>query len=137
MVKSGEHTGANITLPSELGQLSDLTRLSLRDHNHTLTGDIPSEIGQLSRLAVLELGHSSLHGDLPMQLASLTSLRILDLARTDVAGTDWLVAGIISVARAVEMRSQGGRCIGNTDITRDAHCMAGTYLSNLSFPDLN
>ena len=87
VVKSGEHAGANITLPSALGQLSDLTRLSLRDHNHTLTGDIPSEIGQLSRLAVLELGPSSLHGDLPMQLASLTSLRILDLARTDVAGT--------------------------------------------------
>ena len=87
VVKSGKHAGANISLPSALGQLSGLTRLSLRDHNHTLTGEIPSEIGQLSRLAVLELDDSSLRGDLPMQLASLTSLRILNLARTDVAGT--------------------------------------------------
>ena len=87
VVKSGKHAGANISLPSALGQLSGLTRLSLRDHNHTLTGEIPSEIGQLSRLAVLELDDSSLRGELPMQLASLTSLRILNLARTDVAGT--------------------------------------------------
>ena len=87
VVKSGKHAGANISLPSALGQLSGLTRLSLRDRNHTLTGTIPSEIGQLSRLAVLELDDSSLRGDLPRQLASLTSLRILDLARTDVAGT--------------------------------------------------
>ena len=87
VVKSGEHAGANISLPSALGQLSDLTRLSLREHKHTLTGNIPSEIGQLSRLVVLELDDSSLRGDLPVQLASLTALRILDLAHTDVAGT--------------------------------------------------
>ena len=64
VVKSGEHAGANITLPSALGQLSGLTRLSLRDHNHTLSGDgVKDDVAWLEvtmdHAAIVRLGETA------------------------------------------------------------------------------
>ena len=57
------------TIPSELGQLTDVERLSL--NNNQLSGAIPSELGQLSNLVRLYLNENQLSGALPSELGQL------------------------------------------------------------------
>ena len=64
-------------LPSELGQLTALSRLALG--GPLLTGAIPPELGQLTNLEELTLAGSRLTGSVPPELRQLTKLRTLEL----------------------------------------------------------
>ena len=64
-------------LPSELGQLSQLQKLSLG--GPLLTGTIPPELGQLANLEELTLAGSQLTGTVPPELGQLAQLRKLEL----------------------------------------------------------
>ena len=66
-------TGA---VPAEIGQLTSLTRLDLRDNRLT---SLPAEIGQLTSLEQLYLYGNELTS-VPAEIGQLTSLRCLDLA---------------------------------------------------------
>ena len=64
-------------LPSELGQLTRLTRLALG--GPLLTGTIPPELGQLAQLERLTLVGSHLTGAVPPELGQLAQLWELEL----------------------------------------------------------
>ena len=73
------------TIPSELGQLSNLEYVFLG--NNQLSGTIPSELGQLSNLAGLSLGNNHLTGSIPSELGQLSKLEILYLYSNHLTGT--------------------------------------------------
>jgi hypothetical protein len=72
-------------VPSELGNLQSLKRLSL-DEN-ALTGQIPSELGNLQSLKFLDLDRNALTGQIPSQLGNLQSLETLRLDSNDLRGS--------------------------------------------------
>ena len=65
------------SIPSSLGDLTNLHRLSLR-HND-LSGQIPAQLGDLANLRVLDLGGNGLEGSIPPALGNLEDLLRLDL----------------------------------------------------------
>ena len=60
------------SLPTQIGNLTKLTHLSL--HTNNWDGTIPTEFGQLTKLQELVLHTTSLSGELPTELQSLTKL---------------------------------------------------------------
>ena len=75
----------NGTLPRELGQLSNLAQMNIR--NTSLHGSIPPELGQLSNLTHLQLGNNSLTGSIPPQLGNLSNLSHLLLSNNSLTGS--------------------------------------------------
>ena len=73
-------------IPSELGQLTSLTTLSL-DNNIFLSGSIPPELGNLVELTGLWLYSTSLSGSIPPELGNLVGLEILWLNQNELSGT--------------------------------------------------
>jgi Leucine-rich repeat (LRR) protein len=59
------------TIPSELGQLTDLSLLALA--NNYFTGTLPSELSNLRNIVTLALQGNNLNGTLP-QLSELTQV---------------------------------------------------------------
>ena len=60
------------SLPSELGQLSNLVYLDLQ--NNAITGELPSELGDLINLDYLGLSSNQLQGTIPRSLGRLRSV---------------------------------------------------------------
>jgi len=73
------------SVPSELGNLSSLTRLWL--YQNQLTGNIPPELGDLSSLQWLNLWDNQLTGSIPPELGDLSSLQHLNLIGNQLTGT--------------------------------------------------
>ncbi len=71
-------------MPSELGQLANLTSLDLGDNE--LSGPIPPELGQLGNLVILELPRNQLTAPIPPELAQLANLQRLNLSFNPLAG---------------------------------------------------
>ena len=72
------------TIPAELGDLTELTTLSLS--NNQLTGAIPPELGDLSKLTKLNLSNNRLSGAIPSNLGRLNSLKSLSLSQNELSG---------------------------------------------------
>ena len=72
-------------IPSEIGNLINLTDLDLRGNQ--LTGPIPSEIGNLTNLRLLDLRGNQLTGPIPSEIENLTNLRLLDLGDNQLTGS--------------------------------------------------
>jgi Leucine-rich repeat (LRR) protein len=73
------------TIPSQLGNLTNLTELDLG--RNSLTGTIPSQLGNLTNLEFLYLNSNGLTGTIPSQLGNLTNLEILYLSGNELTGT--------------------------------------------------
>jgi Leucine-rich repeat (LRR) protein/ribosomal protein L35AE/L33A len=73
------------TIPTELGNLSNLMWLAL--YNNELTGTIPTELGNLSNLTSLSLGSNDLTGTIPTELGNLSNLTSLSLGSNELTGT--------------------------------------------------
>jgi len=73
------------TIPSELGKLSSLKKLSLS--NNSLTGKVPESLGELSELHYLDLGNNNLNGVIPIPLGSLLHLTELYLNNNQFSGS--------------------------------------------------
>ena len=71
-------------IPSELEGLTNLETLDLRVNR--LTGPIPPQLGNLTNLAELILGENELSGPIPSELASLTNLTALYLSHNQLTG---------------------------------------------------
>ncbi|XP_065854876.1 receptor protein kinase-like protein ZAR1 [Euphorbia lathyris] len=72
-------------LPSELGLLDSLTRLTLSHNN--FSKPIPSHLFKSTALRFLDLSHNSLSGPIPPQITSLQSLTHLDLSSNSINGS--------------------------------------------------
>ncbi len=89
---SGDHVHAILlhgnhlhgSIPPELGNISDLSRLYLRENQ--LSGSIPKELGNLSNLCELVLDHNQLSGSIPPGIGNLSNLESLDLSRNQLSG---------------------------------------------------
>ena len=82
-IEFGENGMAG-SLPAELGQLTYLDSLIVRNNN--LTGPIPPELARLERLEYLNLELTSLTGPIPPELARLERLEYLNLGGNDLTG---------------------------------------------------
>eukprot|EP00300_Choanocystis_sp_HF-7_P000170 c10149_g1_i2.p1 GENE.c10149_g1_i2~~c10149_g1_i2.p1 ORF type:complete len:805 (+),score=156.65 c10149_g1_i2:169-2583(+) len=85
---------ASGTIPTNLGQLTRLSRLSLT-RCPNLFGTIPSHIGALSRLSYLVLNGNQLSGSIPTQLTRLTNLFVLRLDKNQLTGSIPTQIGIL------------------------------------------
>ena len=77
--------GLHGTLPSDLGNLTNLTTLYL-SHN-SLIGSIPPDLGNLTSLEFAQLRGNQLSGPIPSELANLASVRQLDLSDNLLSGS--------------------------------------------------
>ena len=73
------------TIPVELSNLTNLTKLSLGDNQ--LTGTIPIELGNLTNLLLFHIGNNQLTGTIPIELGNLTNLVSLALSHNQLIGT--------------------------------------------------
>jgi len=80
--ESGE---CSAEIPSQIGYLTNLKKLSLGD-NH-LSGEIPSSIGDLVNLRALALRENDLTGNIPIEIGNLTSLQVMDLQMNKITGS--------------------------------------------------
>ncbi len=97
------------SIPSELGQLTNLEYLSLIGNE--LTGSIPAELGQLTKLVALKLQVNDLTGSIPAQLGNLTSLEDLDLSNNDLTGS--IPAQLGNLTSLEEMRLNDNNLTGS------------------------
>ncbi|KAG7977994.1 hypothetical protein I3843_05G060900 [Carya illinoinensis] len=74
-LSSNQLTGS---IPSEIGELSQLLFLNLSDNS--LTGSIPISFQNLRSMESLDLSHNKLRGKIPSELVGLTSLSIFSVA---------------------------------------------------------
>ena len=72
------------TIPSELGTLSSLRKLSLSSNQ--LTGEIPPELDSLASLEFLSLASNRLTGEIPSELGNLANLELLFLSSNRLIG---------------------------------------------------
>jgi len=73
------------SIPYEIGNLTNLRYLSLR--NNQLTGSVPPEIGNLTNLVSLYLYDNQLTGSIPPEIGNLTNLLFLGLANNQLTGS--------------------------------------------------
>ena len=73
------------SIPSSLGNLSNLELLSLEDNQ--LSGSITSSLGNLSNLEYLSLAVNQLSGSIPSSLGNLSNLEYLALAVNPLSGS--------------------------------------------------
>jgi len=73
------------TIPSGLGNLTTLERLSFYDNS--LTGTIPVELGNLTNLTYFSLTSNQLSGSIPSELGNLTSVTYFALAINQLTGS--------------------------------------------------
>ena len=88
-------------LPAELGQLSELRTLDLRQNY--LGGSIPPQFGQLTHLTGLHLHTNDLQGSIPPQLARLANLTVLDLNANLLTGSVPSELGDLSSLQALRL----------------------------------
>jgi hypothetical protein len=108
------------TIPSELGNLTKLTQMML--FSNSLTGGIPAELGNLANLTTLQLSFNSLSGSIPSELGNLTDLTYLNLSYNSLTGT--IPSEVSSLPKLTTTNYDGNLFIGPgfsiSSVERDA-----------------
>ncbi|CAB9515221.1 Leucine Rich Repeat [Seminavis robusta] len=81
---SGRKTGEFTSIPSEIGKLTNLATLILKDFQ--LNGPLPSELAMLTNLNYLDLQRNSITGTLPQELSKMSQLGILLMSSNQLEG---------------------------------------------------
>jgi hypothetical protein len=89
-------------LPTELGMLTTLVQLDLRETQ--LTGKIPTELVLLTNLEELDLGENQLTGKIPSKLGLLTTLEELDLSGNQLTGNIPSEIGRLTTVKELDLR---------------------------------
>ncbi|CAB9508487.1 Leucine Rich Repeat [Seminavis robusta] len=82
---SSRRSGTVMSIPSEIGNLTELKRLDLADWN--LHGTIPDQLGKLEKLTSLALSGNSVSGTIPPALLGLKNLGHLYFRFNQLQGT--------------------------------------------------
>merc|ERR1712176_607075 len=70
----GEGNDLSGTIPREMGQLRNVTRLSLQDM--LLTGVVPPELGEMTSIKEFYIEKNGLAGTFPEEVCKLTDLQL-------------------------------------------------------------
>ena len=73
------------TVPSQIGQLSKLTRLVI-DENSLLSGPLPEELYNCTDMQVLNFGDSNIGGTISTKVGRLRKLLLFLAMRTSISG---------------------------------------------------
>ncbi|XP_073008108.1 LRR receptor-like serine/threonine-protein kinase RPK2 [Typha latifolia] len=107
------------TLPSDLGNLTELRYLSLS--YNAFSAEIPAAaLGSLSHLEVLELRGNNFSGNIPDEISSLPSLRVVDLAYNSLSGP--IPANLIGFSPVESVDLSFNQLSGVINISSSAPC---------------
>eukprot|EP00581_Thalassiosira_minuscula_P009341 CAMPEP_0183705312 /NCGR_PEP_ID=MMETSP0737-20130205/2454_1 /TAXON_ID=385413 /ORGANISM="Thalassiosira miniscula, Strain CCMP1093" /LENGTH=780 /DNA_ID=CAMNT_0025932449 /DNA_START=137 /DNA_END=2479 /DNA_ORIENTATION=+ len=101
--------GLSGSIPTELGQLTELEHLTLK--NNILQGSIPKEIANLKKLVTLDFTECFLTGTLPQKFAS-TQLSTLLLANNAISGRFFETQDAPHLANIKEIRMENNLVTG-------------------------
>jgi len=99
-------------IPSEVGNLTSLDRLSLQGNQ--LTGAIPAELGNLANLKELFLIGNQLTGTIPTELGNLANLKVLRLTRNQLTGS--IPSELGNLANLVWLDLRGNQLTGTIPV---------------------
>lgn len=98
-----DDNGLTGTLPSELGDLSELVTLDLASNE--VSGPIPAELGELTRLQTLSMTSNQLTGSIPAELGDLGDLVTLQLGGNLLSGPPPTALGNLSQLQLMSLAS--------------------------------
>ncbi len=90
-------------IPSELGRLTNLKRLNLRQNQ--IAGEILADLGSLTNLRYLWMDGNRLSGGIPHELSNLYNLRRLNLASNQLSGEIPAELGSLAALRELNLSS--------------------------------
>ena len=102
-------TGLSGTIPTDLGELVNLTYLNLGYNN--LTGEIPSEIGNLINLEQINLYGNELTGSIPEEIGNLTNLVGIDVYDNNLTGE--IPSGITNLTNMIRIQLDNNQLTGS------------------------
>ncbi len=115
------------SLPSSLGELSNLTNLDI--HSNSLTGSIPTSLGNLTNLTNLDFYSNSLTGSIPTSLGNLTNLTKLSLRNNDLINP--IPSSLGSLSNLTDLSLDGNDLSGEIPSTLgNLKELQNLYLSN-------
>jgi len=120
------NSGLTGEIPSEIGNLTNLTYLNLRINQ--LTGSIPPEIGNLTNLEKLSLDSNQVTGSIPSEIGNLTNLTYLILRDNQLTGSIPPEIG--------NLTNLSGLILNDNQLTGSIPPEIGN-LTNLNFLELN
>jgi len=97
------------SIPAELGNLTNLKKLYLGNHDrldptNRLSGSIPAELGNLVLLEILNLEYNNLTGQIPPELGNLTNLTFLYSSGNSLTGPIPAEIGNLTELRVLDLR---------------------------------